>query len=443
MSEQDGPQASTKRHRSRHTSKQNGAQPTGMQRPSDDDKEAWKTYWKEQGQTWRTEPEIDAERQKYLAERHSITSDVKQGIYPFDNIKLSRADVEWLLATRYEHAPLNGGKVQPYERWGLDLRGADLRLEDLSRLPFSNINNVYLNMLLGTSVDPSVVSLELTNLSEAHLEGTDLRGAILMGIELRGAYLSGAKLSHADLSGVGLRGADLSGVDLSYADLSGADLSQAFFDSRTSLKDIVLDKKLGAFLADIHWNDVNIAVIDWPELSVLGEEHILREEKRIWGTPRDLLIDNCRTAVRAYRQLAVVLRNQGLNEDAARFAYRAQLMQRKVFWHQGKYLQYLFPGFLDLLAGYGYKPWRSFLAYLIVITAFATAYFIIGRIVGPVLSPVGSFVFSMTSFHGRGFFPGGITLDDPLTILAAIEAFIGLLVEVTFIATLTQRLFGK
>jgi hypothetical protein len=49
----------------------------------------------------------------------------------------------------------------------------------------------------------------------------------------------------------------------------------------------------------------------------------------------------------------------------------------------------------------------------------------------------------MTSFHGRGFFPGGIKLDDPLTVLAAIEAFVGLLIEVTFIATLTQRLFGK
>jgi hypothetical protein len=98
---------------------------------------------------------------------------------------------------------------------------------------------------------------------------------------------------------------------------------------------------------------------------------------------------------------------------------------------------------LDLLAGYGYKPWRSFFAYLIVITAFATAYFIIGYTVGPTISPVGSFVYSMTSFHGRGFFPGSIALDDPLTILAAIEAFAGLLIEVTFIATLTQRLFGN
>jgi len=151
-------------------------------------------------------------------------------------------------------------------------------------------------------------------------------------------------------------------------------------------------------------------------------------------------------AVRANRQLAVVLQAQGLNEDGTRFAYRAQMLQRTVFRLQGgihSFGSYFFSLFLDLLAGYGYKPWRSFLAYIIVIILFAVTYFIVGRTVGRVLTPLSSFIFSMTSFHGRGFFPGGIGLDDPLTVLAAIEAFVGLLIEVTFIATLTQRLFGK
>ncbi len=66
MSEQDGPQASTKRHRSRQTSKQNGIHAPALQHPANDDEEAWRAYWKQQGQRWRTEPEIDVERQKYL-----------------------------------------------------------------------------------------------------------------------------------------------------------------------------------------------------------------------------------------------------------------------------------------------------------------------------------------------------------------------------------------
>ena len=95
-------------------------------------------------------------------------------------------------------------------------------------------------------------------------------------------------------------------------------------------------------------------------------------------------------AVRAYRQLAVALQPQGLNEDAVGFAYRAQMLQRTVFRLQGirKFGQYFFSLFLDLLAGYGYKPWRSFLAYLIVILGFATAYFLIGQTVGLSMSPI-------------------------------------------------------
>ena len=86
---------------------------------------------------------------------------------------------------------------------------------------------------------------------------------------------------------------------------------------------------------------------------------------------------------------------------------------------------------------------RSLYAYLAAILSFACAYFILGLTVGPHLSPVGVVVFSMTSFHGRGFFPGGIALDDPITVLAAFEAFIGLVIEVSFIATFTQRFFAR
>lgn len=96
------------------------------------------------------------------------------------------------------------------------------------------------------------------------------------------------------------------------------------------------------------------------------------------------------------------------------------------------------------VAGYGYRPRRSFLAYLLVIFGFATAYYVLGHTNGPALSPLGAFVFSMASFHGRGFFPGSnISLDDPLTVLAALEALVGLIIEVTFIATLTQRFFNR
>ena len=94
--------------------------------------------------------------------------------------------------------------------------------------------------------------------------------------------------------------------------------------------------------------------------------------------------------LRANRQLATVLRTQGLNEEADRFAYRAQVLQKRVSWFQmlqpkvlikqriQAFGALLFSWFLFLLAGYGYKPGRSFLAYLLVIVGFATTYYLLG-----------------------------------------------------------------
>jgi hypothetical protein len=101
--------------------------------------------------------------------------------------------------------------------------------------------------------------------------------------------------------------------------------------------------------------------------------------------------------------------------------------------------QYLFSLFLDLLAGYGYKPLRSFLAYLLVIAGFATIYYLLG----PHLTWNEAIVISMTAFHGRGFFPNQFKPGDPQSLVAAIEALVGLIIEVTLIATLTQRFFRK
>ena len=57
--------------------------------------------------------------------------------------------------------------------------------------------------------------------------------------------------------------------------------------------------------------------------------------------------------------------------------------------------------------------------------------------------PTSSATSSLTSFHGRGFFPGTLSLDDFVTLLASIEAVIGLLIEIIFIATFTQRFFAR
>ncbi|GAC1568782.1 MAG: hypothetical protein NVS3B14_19270 [Ktedonobacteraceae bacterium] len=84
---------------------------------------------------------------------------------------------------------------------------------------------------------------------------------------------------------------------------------------------------------------------------------------------------------------------------------------------------------------------RSLLWYLVVIVGFATAYYAFGSH----LSYVDAIVFSLISFHGRGFFQGEIGLHSLVLVtrLAALEAVVGLFIEISFIATFTKRFFGS
>jgi hypothetical protein len=277
----------------------------------------------------------------------------------------------------------------------------------------------------------------------------DLQGANLNFTQLQGAHLDSAQLQGASLLGTQLQGVDLKG---------------AFFDNTTSLNHVILgDEKYGvASLADVSWGGVNLAVVDWSPLKKLGDEYWARRPTDMYGMKNDKArrLEQYRIAVRANRQLAVVLRDQGLNEEADHFAYRAQVCQRVVLLRQGllpkgtrlpmptlwqrvqKLSAYVLSLFLDVLAGYGYHPAKTLFWYLFVICSFTLAYSLSGHL--PLFPD--AFVFSLVSFHGRGFFPslsGETNLHNPVVVRAAFEAVVGLLIEISFIATFTQRFFGR
>jgi uncharacterized protein YjbI with pentapeptide repeats len=277
-----------------------------------------------------------------------------------------------------------------------------------------------------------------------HLEGACFYEAHLEGATLEAACLGGKKVDDDDVEKVKswfmryperLRPENMSVIE-------PADFRRAFFDAGTKLDNAQLgDEKYGYIaLADVHWGDVNVSTLDWSKIHIVGDEYETRQ-KRSHGHIKERATRRTEYegAVRAYRQVTVVLQSQGLDEDAARFAYRAHLMQRKVFWHQRAIRQYIGSLLLYFLAGYGYKWWRSFVAYLMVIGLFAVLY----HQLSVHLAWNEAVVISMTAFHGRGFFPDQFHPGDPQALVASIEAFVGLLIEVTFIATLTQRLFGK
>src|SRR5579872_906560 len=311
--------------------------------PSRDDRAGWQEYWQQQGQLWRSEPEIDSERQHYLTERLANTPDVRQGIYPFKDIKLNRADIEWLLATHENgRGPVDYSDESQRQRVGLDLRGADLRGVDLHNLPLARIiGDVTWREWPDLTEEQHIsaaIHFERADLKGAHLEGAELEYAFFEGTDLRRAHLEDANLAVTQMQRAYLEGANFTGADfwLAHLDeafiwatnLTDANLRQTHFheahiDRRVILAD---DVGVGPHLVDAHLGEVNIASVNWSQVKMLGDEYTARQDKSDGKVKdRQTRLREYEEAVRANRQLAIVLHDQGLNEESARFAYRAQI----------------------------------------------------------------------------------------------------------------------
>lgn len=391
-----------------------------------------------------------AKQQRAWAERPEAT----RGHGPLTIMEgyLTGADVFWL-AQRALAGPDSDAAAlaaveeplrsqNPSERRSFVLLELHLEQANLSRAQLKGAN------LSGANLEQAFLpdaQLEGAWLREAHLQGAFLSGAHLEQADLSEAQMQGAFLNGAHLQGADLRGANLEQADLNGAHLEGARLGGAWLDSKTEISNTTLDRKTQ--LGDIHWSgvgSVDLTQINWDNVPILGDEH----EVSFTHYAKDY-----KAVVRAYRQLAAQLRAQGMAEDADRFSYRAQIRQRGVLLRTFHLPQYGFSWVLYLLAGYGYRPGRTLFWYLATIATFAFGYVQVTRGVPffGLREPHGTqalqwyeaLVLSLASFHGRGFFPQGINLGDPVAILAAGEAVIGLFVEISFIATFTQRYFAN
>jgi uncharacterized protein YjbI with pentapeptide repeats len=466
---------------------------------------------------WRTEPEIDAERKAYLAERRAIKPDIERGLYPFrdehGSIKLTRADVEWLLATheggrgpvRWEDEK---DKTRDEQRWGLDLRGADLRAARLGRLPLASLRaGLMYAEAFGITDEPHSVPpeqrewaaahlvtpeqrewaaahleaasltaarLEGAALLEAHLEGASLLEAHLERSSLIGAHLAGVNLRRAHLDGTNLRGAHLEGKCLTSEqlpqvrpgaptcpdELAPADLRGAYFSPATYLGWATFGDDEHGFVAvaGVRWGGVDLSRVQWERQPgtrrrrlptvVLGDEREARQPTDDTGTPKPASrrLDEFEAAVRANRQLATVLRDQGLNERADHFAFRAQVLQRSVLRRQGSWGRWAFSWLLAGLAGYGYRLRNILIAYGLTLVGFALAYLLVGL---PYVHPVpivqtvaDAFQVSLTAIHGRVFFEQ-FGIGSALAWVAAVESVAGIVIEGVFVAMLVQRFFAR
>lgn len=407
----------------------------GSKRAAPDSFASWNAFWAAQGMAWRTEPEIDEARQRFLANRRAVTPNVQQGIYPFrdehGSIALTRSDVEWLLETHESgglRGPIDWNDQMQRGRQGLDLRGADVRSTDLARLPLDGIQAGL------TSEEYDVATAvqcrwACTDFEQASLYKTGLRASTLRQTQFTGANL---------------REAHLEAADLAHAVMQHADLRLAFFDEASLLTNANLE---GARLADVRWNSANLSGINWARAVVPGDERDARSIRLPDGKrkSRAVRLAEYEAAVRACRQLSTVLAAQGLDEVADRFGYRSQVLQRHVLLIRGRSAAWYGSLLYDLVAGYGYKPTRLLLSYVLVVYAYAMTYYFLsgnGILAGPSLTPLDAIILSIHVVIGHSL-PGNHTLTDPLNLLADSEVIVSVAIGLILANAFGRRYFGR
>jgi hypothetical protein len=110
---------------------------------------------------------------------------------------------------------------------------------------------------------------------------------------------------------------------------------------------------------------------------------------RAWGRTRSNSPPGCR----GYRQVSVLLEDQGMHELAWEFDYRgAELSQRN---QRGP--ARLASWLLQITTGYGHRFWRVLITYAATVTLFAVTY---GS--SHMTSWAYAFPASLLAFHGRG-----------------------------------------
>src|SRR5258705_2887488 len=74
----------------------------------------WPAYWTALGLPWRTEPDISPERRAMLEGRRAPHIDIAPGVFPFAGVRLTRAHIQWLLATPHRNRrPVDCGDSAP------------------------------------------------------------------------------------------------------------------------------------------------------------------------------------------------------------------------------------------------------------------------------------------------------------------------------------------
>lgn len=311
----------------------------------------------------------------------------------------------------WDHLPdkdsYKAGLVEAIKR-GADLTGCSLQKIILKGVRLEKVNLKKANL--------SQADLSGSHLFDSKLEGADLVGANLSGCDLIHCSLRGADLTKASLANSRLWNADLSGSNLTESDMSGADLWNAKLFNVKLWHTMLADAK---FLTKRSFSDGRF--FDNPRIN---EARLLSAEE-------------------SYRDLKRYFISNGMYNDASWASFKEKTVERLVFkkkWSPN----YIPSQFMNILCGYGEKPYRVIFSSLATILLFALIYLLFNAVESPmdsnyILRWSDYIYYSAITFTTVGY---GDFIPRPFShfrLLAAGEAFIGTFLTGLFIFTLARK----
>ena len=226
-----------------------------------------------------------------------------------------------------------------YIESGWDWSGAYLSNWNLSGLKLSTADKI-------ANFERAILSS--ADLKETDLTGANLQKAIIAYADIRDAVLIRANLRECLIEHANLQRADLSRANLTKANLNNSNLIQTRFDGA-----LLLDTSI--YNAKIDGSTIKYAYLD----PVLLQERTKEYEE----------------ANEIYRMLKFYFLSVGDYSSAGRYLYREKLMQKYLYRQRKKYLRYCISHLLDLLSGYGERPFRFLISFPIIIIIFAIIYY--------------------------------------------------------------------
>ena len=292
--------------------------------------------------------------------------------------------------------------------------------------------------------------------------GRDLTGANLKKVSLEKAHLERASLSKADMSQADFSGArffdcDLEGADMIGTDLSDCDLTHCNLKRVDLTKGALVNARLwSSDLSDANLTECDLSGADLWSANLSGVKlwhTLLNGAKSItkMSFSRSSKLFNSSmineagalSAEESYRDIKQYFLSNGMYNDASWASFKEKTMERLALKKKGDWNY--FPSLvMNILCGYGEKPYRIIVSALLTILTFALLYFSLNTVersgdYSYMLKWYDYLYYSTITFTTVGY--GDFVPKAQLAgrLLAAVEAFSGVFVTGLFIFTLARK----